>query len=94
MKRLLPFILIIILQGTAATEMHGAGNISSISLQVPDSMELFQNITDIGRQIEMRIKPVGDSVVYRNPLDSLYSRKEMVRCSCRTVFTMLMRCVG
>jgi len=42
MKRLLPFILIIILQGTAATEMHGAGNISSISLQVPDSMELFQ----------------------------------------------------
>jgi len=64
------------LQGAAATEMHGAGNISSISLQVPDSMELFQNITDIGRQIEMRIKPVGDSVVYRNPLDSLYSRKE------------------
>jgi len=76
MKRLLPLILIIFSLGTAATEMGGATNISSVTLQVPDSMELFHNITDISRQIERRTNPVRDSLVYRNPLDSLYFRKE------------------
>lgn len=75
MKRFLPFVLIIFSLGTAATEMGGAANISSVTHQEPDSVELFNRITDIVRQIEIHTNPAGDSLVYRNPLDSLYFRK-------------------
>ena len=81
MKRFLPFVLIIFSLGSAATvgsaaaEMGGAANISSVTHQEPDSVELFRHMTDISRQIAMRLNPAGDSLVYRNPLDSLYFRK-------------------
>lgn len=110
MKRLLPLFLIYFSFAVSATEVSSTGNISSVTLQVSDSMELFHDITDISRQIEKRVaapdsplqeelpQPVAypqgglssvmtpsssvsfirgvDSLVYSNPLDSLYSRKE------------------
>lgn len=110
MKRLLPLILTLLVY-TALPVKAGATHISSSSLQVPDSMDLFRDITDISRQIEKQtlssdptqpedlqqpvtfsqdghkllqdttdartklLLKVGDSVVYRNPLDSIYFRK-------------------
>ncbi len=112
MKRLLPLILTLVLSAALSAKADTAPVLSA-DKQVPDSLELFQDMTDISRQIEkrtlssghtqpeediqqqathsqdynrlsqdtatVRIKPLlqtGDSVVYRNPLDLRYFRKE------------------
>lgn len=58
MKRiLLPFILSVISFYTVASVNQATVNVVSDPLQVLDSIDLFQNITDIGKQIEQRTAP-------------------------------------
>lgn len=111
MKRIvLPLILSVFSFFAMASENHGTVNVVSEPLQVLDSMDLFQNITDVSRQIEQRTAPrhniqtvapaitnnpqdslpviispqrillaqpeQSDSLIYINPLDSIYMRNE------------------
>jgi hypothetical protein len=116
MKRfILPFLMITICSvGAVGSEVENRIAQGPDSIAVPDSLDLFRDITDISKQIERRTAPpeviesntgtslmptqtlpdsliipplpiTGEPVptapvalhpVFRNPLDSLYSRKE------------------
>ena len=61
MKRIvLPFILSVISFYTVAAVNQATVNGASDLLQVQDSIDLFQNITDISKQIEQRTAPTHD----------------------------------